>query len=107
MDIWIGTSRERPRGGFIAVFNTNSPLKLVVKKKKRTVPTVFKCLFCNHADAVTVLMDSKTNIGDLKCEMCGANFQCVIHALSDPIDVYSEWFDETEAKQKETLGGQA
>jgi len=78
--------------------------KKVAKKKRPTVPTVFKCLFCNHADAVRVTLDSKTNIGDLKCDMCGANFQTTIHALTDPVDVYSEWFDATEEKQLETLG---
>ena len=78
--------------------------KKVVKKKRAGVPTIFKCLFCNHDDAVTVQLDSKTNIGDLKCDMCGANFQTTIHRLSDPVDVYSEWFDETEKKQMEELG---
>jgi transcription elongation factor Elf1 len=64
--------------------------KKVAKKKKPGVPTVFKCLFCNHQDSVSVEMDTKVMIGDLKCSVCGANFQMEIHALSDPIDVYSE-----------------
>jgi transcription elongation factor Elf1 len=28
--------------------------------------------------------------------VCAASFQTDIHHLSDPIDVYSEWIDQTE-----------
>ena len=31
--------------------------KKVAKKKRPTVPTSFKCLFCNVADAVSVKLD--------------------------------------------------
>jgi transcription elongation factor Elf1 len=67
-----------------------SKAKKVAKKKRSGVPKVFKCLFCNHSDAVTVTIDMSTKIGDLKCNMCGVDFQTIIHSLSEPIDVYSE-----------------
>jgi transcription elongation factor Elf1 len=74
--------------------------KKVAKKKRPGVPTQFKCLFCNHEDAVSVTLDTKTMVGDLKCDMCGANFQTSIHGLTDPVDVFSEWFDSTEEAQE-------
>ena len=74
-------------------------MKKVVKKKNTTVPKVFKCIFCNHDEAVECKLDFKVMIGDLKCGMCGESFQTTIHSLTDPIDVFSEWLDETQDKQ--------
>jgi len=37
-------------------------------------------------------------IGDLKCRICGEGWQSRIHYLTEPIDVYSEWLDATEAE---------
>lgn len=46
--------------------------------RRPTVPKVFKCPFCNQDESVEAVMDFKTKIGDLKCRMCGANFQTTI-----------------------------
>lgn len=73
--------------------------KKVVKKKMATVPKEFKCLFCNNEGSVVCHLDQKAMVGDLNCRMCGATFQTTIHALTDPIDVFSEWLDETQEKQ--------
>ena len=73
--------------------------KKVVKKKAVGVPKVFKCIFCNHEESVECKLDFKVMIGDLKCRICGESFQTTIHSLTDPIDIFSEWLDETQEKQ--------
>lgn len=47
-----------------------------------------------------MLRNYQSNLGNLKCRVCGASFQYEIHHLSDPIDVYSEWIDQTESVNK-------
>ena len=49
-------------------------------------------------------MDFRAMTGDLKCNMCGEGFQAPIHSLSDPIDVFSEWLDETQELQLRSYG---
>ena len=73
-----------------------------LKKKRPTVATVFKCLFCNHERSVECTLKHKEKIGLLKCRICGEEYQTRIHYLSEPIDVYSEWLDATdEAAERE------
>jgi transcription elongation factor Elf1 len=74
-----------------------------VKKKKQVVAKTFKCLFCNHEDSVGCSLDHKSMTGELSCRVCDAKFQTSISTLTDPIDVFSEWLDETAEKQLETI----
>ncbi|KAI9139110.1 transcription elongation factor 1, partial [Paraphysoderma sedebokerense] len=66
-------------------------------KKKLTLDIVFDCMFCNHERVVEVKMEREHNIGSLRCRICNETFQTPIHALSEPIDVYSDWLDSCEA----------
>ena len=73
--------------------------KKVVKKKKPEVPKVFKCLFCNHEEAVDCKLETKSMLGPvhsspsrplippgyLTCRICGASFQTTITTLTEPI----------------------
>jgi len=68
----------------------------VITKKIASVPTQFDCLFCNHAKTVECKLNQVTNLGTIKCRVCNVSFQMEINHLHDPIDVYSEWIDETE-----------
>ncbi|CAM6032112.1 unnamed protein product, partial [Sphagnum compactum] len=77
--------------------------KKVVKKKRLTVAKTFKCLFCNHENAVTCSFDREAKIGELLCRVCDAKYQTTITALTEPIDVFSEWLDETSDKQDQEL----
>jgi transcription elongation factor Elf1 len=77
--------------------------KKSVKKAKKVVATVFKCLYCNHDDAVSCKMDDSAMTGTLKCRICGCSYTTSINSLSEPIDVYSEWLDETDERQREGL----
>jgi transcription elongation factor Elf1 len=43
-------------------------------------------------------MDRERNVGQVKCTLCAAHYETKVHALSEPIDVYSEWIDECEAE---------
>ena len=78
--------------------------KKVVKKKKPTVATVFKCLYCGHDNCVECKLDLSKGVGDLNCRVCGANFQMRINYLTEPVDVFCEWLDAHEA---EAAGGGA
>lgn len=71
-------------------------------RKKDPLPTKFTCLFCNHEEAVTVLLDKKGGVGQLDCAVCGQTFQCAINYLSAAVDVYGEWVDAADLVAKET-----
>ncbi|GLJ38953.1 hypothetical protein SUGI_0794100 [Cryptomeria japonica] len=72
------------------------------KKRMDKLETVFTCPFCNHGSSVECRMDRKDMIGEASCSVCQEKFSTTINALSEPIDVYSEWIDECE--RVNTLG---
>ncbi|AMD18684.1 HBL218Cp [Eremothecium sinecaudum] len=67
-----------------------------VKRVTLKLDNAFNCLFCNHEKAITCTLDKKNSIGSLSCKVCGQQFQTRINALSQPVDVYSDWFDAVE-----------
>uniref|UniRef100_A0A914HWT5 Transcription elongation factor 1 homolog n=1 Tax=Globodera rostochiensis TaxID=31243 RepID=A0A914HWT5_GLORO len=77
------------------------------RKSKRKAPTKaktiealetqFNCPFCNHERVCEVKMDRERNVGFIQCRVCMEDFQTNITALSEPIDVYSDWIDACEA----------
>lgn len=38
----------------------------------------------------------KNLIGEASCRICQENFSTTVNALTEPIDIYSEWIDECE-----------
>ncbi|CAI5755760.1 unnamed protein product [Candida verbasci] len=66
------------------------------KKIKQTLDTTFTCLFCNHEKSVICSLDKKNFLGELHCKICGQSFQTSINALSQPVDIYSDWIDACE-----------
>ncbi|KAJ8638943.1 hypothetical protein MRB53_015637 [Persea americana] len=58
--------------------------------------TELDCPFCNHGSSVECRIDMKNLIGEATCRICQENFSTTITALSEPIDIYSEWIDECE-----------
>ncbi|SMN18471.1 similar to Saccharomyces cerevisiae YKL160W ELF1 Transcription elongation factor that contains a conserved zinc finger domain [Maudiozyma saulgeensis] len=66
------------------------------KKQVQKLDTKFNCLFCNHENSVSCKLDKRNSIGSLNCKICGQSFQTRINALSQPVDVYSDWFDAVE-----------
>lgn len=70
--------------------------KPTTKKLVQKLDTKFNCLFCNHEKSVSCTLDKKNSIGSLSCKICGQSFQTRINALSQPVDVYSDWFDAVE-----------
>ena len=73
--------------------------KPVTKKRVMTVAKTFKCLFCNHDEAVSCNLNFKSMTGELVCRICDAKYQTSINNLTDPIDVFSEWLDTTHDRQ--------
>ncbi|EPY52561.1 Elf1 family transcription elongation factor [Schizosaccharomyces cryophilus OY26] len=43
--------------------------------------------------SVSCTLDKQSGVGNLHCKICGQSHQCIITALSAPIDVYSDWID--------------
>lgn len=72
--------------------SSRGPVKRVVQK----LDTKFNCLFCNHDGSVSCSLDKKNCIGTLSCKICRQSFQTRINSLSQPVDVYSDWFDAVE-----------
>ncbi|CCF60120.1 hypothetical protein KAFR_0J00520 [Kazachstania africana CBS 2517] len=72
--------------------SSRKPVQRVVQK----LDTKFNCLFCNHEKSISCTLDKKNNIGALTCKICGQSFQTRINSLSQPVDVYSDWFDAVE-----------
>ncbi|KAG4383756.1 hypothetical protein AAZX31_10G064700 [Glycine max] len=66
------------------------------KKRMDKLDTVFSCPFCNHGSSVECRLDMKNLIGEAICGICQESFSTTITALSEPIDIYSEWIDECE-----------
>lgn len=71
-------------------------------KIREKLDTQFNCLFCNHEKSVTAKLNKSTGVGDIKCRICQASWQCNITPLSHPIDVYSEWIDACEEQNQAT-----
>ncbi|RKP18643.1 Elf1-domain-containing protein [Rozella allomycis CSF55] len=69
-------------------------------KVKVTLEKSFTCPFCNHDKSVEVKLDRDHNVGIISCRVCSADYQSVIHYLSEPIDVYSDWIDACEASNR-------
>ena len=68
----------------------------VMKKTIQTVPTQFDCIFCNHAKTVECKLNMASSVGTIRCRVCQVTFQMEINHLTEPIDIYGEWIDETE-----------
>ncbi|CAJ2658925.1 transcription elongation factor 1 [Trifolium pratense] len=66
------------------------------KKRMDKLDTVFSCPFCNHGSSVECRIDMKNLIGEASCSICQESFSTAITALSEAIDIYSEWIDECE-----------
>mmetsp|Transcript_5441 Transcript_5441/g.8031 ORF Transcript_5441/g.8031 Transcript_5441/m.8031 type:complete len:126 (+) Transcript_5441:24-401(+) len=75
--------------------------KAVVRKPKRgKVATIFDCPFCNEVESVKVYIDQSNQTGNISCRECLASYSTKIHKLSAPIDVFTEWIDESLAAQE-------
>jgi transcription elongation factor Elf1 len=76
-------------------------VKKVVKKKRPNLSKVFKCFFCSSDKSVECKIDlRKSRTGVLQCNVCHAKFERPVHELSQPIDLYHQWLDETAAAQE-------
>nr|AKJ77985.1 ElF1 superfamily transcriptions factor [Triticum aestivum] len=66
------------------------------RKGMDKLDTVFSCPFCNHGSSVECRIDLKNLIGEANCQICQESFSTTANALTEAIDVYSEWIDECE-----------
>ncbi|TVU12430.1 hypothetical protein EJB05_46074, partial [Eragrostis curvula] len=66
---------------------------LAQPKKVAKLDTAFSCPFCNHAGCVECSIDRKHGIAEASCFVCKEFYATTAHALTDPVDVYSDWID--------------
>lgn len=74
-----------------------------VKVKRALKPkldSVFSCPFCSQEKCVECKLDRAKLAGNAKCRLCGAGYQTIINSLTDPVDIYAEWIDAIDARQK-------
>jgi transcription elongation factor Elf1 len=69
---------------------------MAAPKKQPKLDTEFTCPFCNHAKAVGCDIDRKEWIARAACCVCSASYFTGAHALTEAVDVYSEWIDACE-----------
>ncbi|CAD7935166.1 unnamed protein product [Amoebophrya sp. A25] len=72
----------------------------VVAKAKPKLDTQFDCPYCNSSKSVEVKMSRPESLGQLKCRVCNVSYQTRINYLNEPVDVYSEWIDESAERQR-------
>ncbi|ORZ41012.1 transcription elongation factor 1, partial [Catenaria anguillulae PL171] len=75
-----------------------------VTKVKARLPTIFDCVYCSHEKAVEVEMNKQKMTGTVRCRVCQASWTTTIHALSAPIDVYSDWIDACDLAASKAAG---
>jgi len=64
------------------------------KEAHRKLGTVFRCPICKRGESVECRIDPKRKAAEASCWACEASYATAADALTEPIDVYSEWIDE-------------
>ena len=67
--------------------------KAAPKKKPPKLDTEFACPFCGHPDAVGCFIDLKHRFARASCRICQEKYATRANALTEPVDVDSEWID--------------
>lgn len=78
-------------------------VKKAVKRKRPVVATTFKCIFCHQDKTVQCSLNHKSMTGQLLCTACRVTWTTKINSLSEPIDVFTEWLDETMKAQENAV----
>ncbi|CAH9071579.1 unnamed protein product [Cuscuta epithymum] len=73
-----------------------SRAKPAPKKRMDKLDTVFDCPFCCNVKSVECRIDMKSLIAEAHCSDCKESYSTTATALTEAIDVYSEWIDECE-----------
>ncbi|KAL6606686.1 hypothetical protein ACP70R_042339 [Stipagrostis hirtigluma subsp. patula] len=72
-------------------------------RKAPKLDTAFACPFCNHAGSVECRIDLKDRIAEASCFVCKEAYSTTAHALTEPVDVYSEWIDACEKANEDAV----
>lgn len=75
----------------------------VMTKKRKTTAEIFDCPFCNHTKTVECKFDKEAYTAEIFCRVCGVSFQMPTTNLTKPIDVFAEWIDQAEEKNREEI----
>ncbi|CAG9334876.1 unnamed protein product [Blepharisma stoltei] len=66
----------------------------ITKAPRPKLDRIFDCPFCNHSKTVEVLFQKTLGKASISCRVCAATWDTKVTALSEAIDVYSDWIDE-------------
>ncbi|RCV20583.1 hypothetical protein SETIT_4G068300v2 [Setaria italica] len=73
--------------------------------KKAKLEKAFDCPFCNSRASVECTINLKDRIATARCEVCKDVYFTSAHALTEPIDVYSDWIDACELANEGVVRG--
>ncbi|CAN6172679.1 unnamed protein product [Urochloa humidicola] len=68
----------------------------VAPRKPAKLEKEFTCPFCNHPNAVECRIDLKERFAMASCRICSEKYFTSVNALTEPVDVYSDWIDACE-----------
>ncbi|CAN6222037.1 unnamed protein product [Urochloa humidicola] len=68
----------------------------VAPRKPAKLEKEFTCPFCNHPNAVACHINLKERFAMASCRICSEKYFTSANALTEPVDVYSEWIDACE-----------
>ena len=70
--------------------------KVTVQKRIYKIPKLFPCAFCGKKDGIKITLDHKRRVAELVCRSCGVGDKGMkIGPLTEPIDIYTEWMDQS------------
>lgn len=68
----------------------------VQKAPRPKLEKVFDCPYCNHNKTVEVSFKKAEQRASISCRVCAVAWETRLTALTEAIDVYSDWIDACE-----------
>ncbi|OMJ69030.1 hypothetical protein SteCoe_33362 [Stentor coeruleus] len=68
----------------------------VQKAPRPKLDRVFDCPFCNHNKTVEIMFKKQEHKASISCRVCTVSWETKTTALTEAIDVYSDWLDACE-----------
>lgn len=66
------------------------------KKQRPKLSKAFNCPFCNSDKTVIATLDWEEHKGKVECTVCHETYGSQINALTEAVDIYSDWIDACE-----------
>ncbi|CAL5051204.1 unnamed protein product [Urochloa decumbens] len=69
---------------------------MAAPRKQPKLEKEFTCPFCAHPNAVECRVNLKDRFAVASCRICSERYFTKANALTEPVDVYSDWIDACE-----------